>query len=384
MLVPKPDPQSSSVSALIEAVTRFGKTLNDGLAARDASGTFPRELYRRCGEFGIQGLPVPADYGGSGQDLLTTMKAMEALGYACRDNGLVFSLNAQMWAVQLPVLRFGTEAQRQRYLPALCRGELVAAHAISEPDSGSDVMSMRTRVTRDGENYVLNGAKTFVTNGPAADVVLAFGTVNPAAGVAGITGFLIDRGTPGLTLSAPIPKMGLRTSPMGEAIFENCVVPAAQRVGAEGAGASVFSAAMEWERACIFASHLGAMQRLFEETVEYARTRKQFGESISRFTPISDRIVQMKLDLEIGRLLLYRVAEAKDRGESTVLLAAMAKLFVSEAHVRQALAALQIHGGYGYTTELGVERELRDALPGTLYSGTSEMQRKIIARLLGL
>lgn len=383
MYVPKPDTQSST-AALCEAVTRFGRTLNDGLPARDASGTFPRDLFRRCGEFGIQGLPVPSEYGGSGQDLMTSLRAMESLGYACRDNGLVFSLNAQMWAVQLPLVRFGTEAQKRRYLPGLCRGERVAAHAISEPGAGSDVMSMRTRARREGDTYVLNGAKTFVTNGPAADVVLAFATVNPAAGVAGITGFLVERDTPGLTLTAAIPKMGLRTSPMGEAIFEDCVVAADQRVGAEGAGASVFSAAMEWERACIFASHLGAMQRLFEETVEYAKSRQQFGEPISHFSPIADRIVQMKLDLEVGRLLLYRVAEAKDRGENAVLLAALAKLYVSEAHVRQALSALQIHGGYGYTTELGVERELRDALPGTLYSGTSEMQRKIIARLIGL
>lgn len=391
MYVPKSDPQASpsdgatqARAALCDAVQRFGRTLNEDLAARDASGTFPRELYRRCGEFGIQGLPIPEAYGGSGQDLMTSLQAMEALGYACRDNGLVFSLNAQMWAVQLPLVRFGTEEQKRRFLPGLCRGEQVAAHAISEPGSGSDVMAMRTRATRDGDHYVLNGSKTFVTNGPAADLVLAFATVNPSAGVAGITGFLIERGTPGLTLTAPIPKMGLRTSPMGEVILEDCLVPAANRLGAEGAGASVFSAAMEWERACIFASHLGAMQRLFEETVEYAKSRKQFGEPISHFSPIADRIVQMKIDLEVGRMLLYRVAEARDRGENTVLLAAIAKLFVSEAHVRQALAALQIHGGYGYTTELGVERELRDALPGTLYSGTSEMQRKIIARLLGL
>jgi hypothetical protein len=289
-----------------------------------------------------------------------------------------------MWAVELPLTRFGTEEQKRRFLPPLCSGERIAAHAISEPGSGSDTMSMRARAVRDGDHYVLDGAKTFVTNGPVADLVLVFVSVDPSAGPAGITGFLVERETPGLVLSAPIPKMGLRTSPMGEVVLDGCRVPASSRLGAEGAGAAVFSAAMEWERACIFASHLGAMERLLEETIAYARERTQFGAPISTFAPIADRIVQAKVDIEAGRMLLYRVAAAKDRGDDATLLACIAKLFVSEAHVRQALSAIQIHGGYGYTTEFGVERELRDAIPGTIYSGTSEMQRKIIARLLGL
>jgi alkylation response protein AidB-like acyl-CoA dehydrogenase len=370
--------------ALCDMVRRFGRSLNESLPERDQAGTFNREGFRRCGELGIQGLPIPAEYGGSGHSLTTTMLAMEALGYACRDNGLVFSLNAQMWAVELPLLHFGTEAQRRRWLPGLCRGELVAAHAITEPDSGSDAMAMQARAVREGDEYVLNGAKTFVTNAPVADLVLVFATVNPKARFAGITGFLVERGTPGLELSDPIPKMGLRTSPMGEVVLTGCRVPVANRLGAEGAGVAIFNSAMEWERACIFASHLGAMDRLLEETIAYARTRKQFGQPISRFAPVADAIVDMKVALEAGRLLLYRVAAKKDAGEDAILDAALAKLFVSEAHVRQALAALQVHGGYGYTTAYGVERELRDAIPGTLYSGTSEMQRKIIARLLGL
>jgi alkylation response protein AidB-like acyl-CoA dehydrogenase len=375
---------TSEQQALRDQVHRFGRTLNEGLPERDREGLFDRGLYRRCGEFGIQGLPVPEAYGGSGQDLLTSMVAMEALGYACQDNGLVFSLNAQMWAVQLPLVRFGTEDQKRRFLPPLCRGERIGAHAISEPNAGSDAMSLTARGVRDGDHYVLHGAKTFVTNGPVADVVLTFVNLDRSAGMAGITGFLLERELPGLHLSAAIPKMGLRTSPMGEVVLDECRVPVANRLGAEGAGASVFSAAMEWERACIFASHLGAMERLFEQTVAHAKQRRQFGAPLSSFPAISDRIVQMKVDIDVGRYLLYRVAAAKDRGEDTMMLAAIAKLFVSEAHVRQALSAIQIHGGYGYTSEGGIERELRDAVPGTLYSGTSEMQRKIIARLLGL
>ena len=369
---------------LCDAVREFGRSLNEGMIERDAGAVFDRETWRKCAEFGIPGLPVPSEYGGAGQNLTTTLLAMEALGYGCRNNGLVFSLNAQMWAFELPLVRFGSEEQKRRYLPAICSGQMIGAHGVTEPEHGSDAMSMTTRAVRDGDEYVLDGTKTFITNGPVADVVLAFATVDRSMKSAGITAFLVERGTPGMTMSAAIPKMGLRTSPMGEIVFEGCRVPASHRVGAEGAGSRIFNSAMEWERSCIFASHLGAMQRLLEDTASYARTRKQFGVSISRHPPVADRIVEMKVAIEAGRLLLYRVGAVKDAGGDAMLDAAIAKLFVSEAYVRQALAAIQIHGGYGYTTEYQVERELRDAVAGTIYSGTSEMQRKIIARLIGL
>lgn len=375
---------SEEQRALAAAMEAFGRSLNDGLAERDRRAQFDRERWRRCAEFGIPGLPIPPAWGGSGQDLETTLLAMEALGRGCRDNGLVFSLNAQMWAVELPILHFGTEEQKRRLLPGLCAGELIGAHAMTEPGSGSDAMALGTRAVRDGDAYVLTGTKAFVTNAPVADVILVFATVDPAARFAGVTGFLVERGTPGLGLSDPVSKMGLRTSPMGEVVLDGCRVPAASRLGPEGGGVKLFNSAMEWERACIFASHLGAMERLLDETIAYARTRKQFGQPISRFAPVADAIVDMKVAIEAGRLLLYRVGARKDAGHDAILDAAIAKLFVSEAHVQQTLSALQIHGGYGYTTEFGVERELRDALPGTIYSGTSEMQRKIIARLLGL
>jgi alkylation response protein AidB-like acyl-CoA dehydrogenase len=375
---------SEDQRALCESVRAFGRTLKGALVERDAQALFDREAWRRCAEFGIQGLPIPRELGGSGADLTTSLLAMEALGYACEDNGLVFSLNAQMWAVELPILRFGSDEQRQRFLPALCAGEMIGAHAITEPHAGSDALALATRAVREGESYRLDGAKTFVTNAPVADLILVFATVDPKARAAGVTGFLVERGAPGLSLSRPISKMGLRTSPMGEVVLESCRVPASNRLGAEGSGAAVFNGAMEWERSCIFASRLGAMQRLFERTVAYARERRQFGDAIGHFDRVADRLVDMKVALDAGRLLLYRVAARKDLGRDAILEAAVAKLFVSEAHVHQALAAIQVHGGYGYTTELEVERELRDAVPETLYSGTSEMQRKIIARLLGL
>jgi alkylation response protein AidB-like acyl-CoA dehydrogenase len=375
---------SDEQNELCDAVRKFGASLNDGMIERDDGAVFSRDVWRRCAEFGIQGLPVPTEFGGTDQSLTTTILAMEALGYACRDNGLVFSLNAQMWAFEHPLIRFGSEEQKRKYLPAMCTGELIGAHAVTEPEHGSDAMAMATRYVKDGEHYVLNGSKTFVTNGPVADVVLAFATTDRSLRSAGLSAFLVERNVPGMTLSRPTKKMGLRTSPMGEVTFEDCRVPLENRLGHEGQGVVIFNSAMEWERACIFASHLGSMERLLEDTILYARARKQFGEPISRFAPVADKIVETRVNIEAARLLLYKVGAIKDRGGDAALDAAIAKLFVSEAHIRQALDAVQIHGGYGYTTEFQIERELRDAIPGTLYSGTSEMQRRIIARLMRL
>ncbi len=378
---------------LYDAVLAFARAeLNHDLEARDAEARFPRDCWQKCAEFGLLGLPVPVEYGGQGQDLLTTTVAMEALGRGCRDNGLVFSLNAQMWACEMPILHYGTEEQKRAWLPKLVSGEAIGAHAITEPGAGSDVFSLSTRAQRvpapgdSGTAYRLTGTKTFSTNAPVADVALAFAYLDrPDEGKRkALTAFLVPRGTPGTTFSKPIQKMGLRTSPMGEVVFEDCVVPESQRLGPEGAGMAIFNSAMEWERACIFAGHLGAMERLLEDCIAYARQRRQFGQPIAKFESVADRIADMKVAIEAGRYLLYRVGWLKDRGKNAVLESAMAKLFVSETHVQAARDALQLHGGYGYMKEYPIEREVRDALAGTLYSGTSEMQRKIIARCLGL
>ena len=378
---------------LYGAVLEFARAeLNHDLESRDAEAVFPRDCWQKCADFGLLGLPVPVEFGGQGQDLLTTTVAMEALGRGCRDNGLVFSLNAQMWACEMPILHYGTEEQKRAWLPKLVSGEAIGAHAITEPGSGSDVFSLATRAERieapggSGTSYRLTGTKTFSTNAPVADVALAFAYLErPAEGKRkALTAFLVPRETPGTTFSKPIQKMGLRTSPMGEVIFEGCVVAESQRLGPEGAGMAIFNSAMEWERACIFAGHLGAMERLLEDCIAYARQRRQFGQPIAKFESVADRIAGMKVAIEAGRYLLYRVGWLKDRGKNAVLEAAVAKLFVSETHVQAARDALQIHGGYGYMKEYPIEREMRDALAGTLYSGTSEMQRKIIARCLGL
>ncbi len=359
--------------------------LNDGLEQRDHDGAFPRDCWNACAEFGLLGLPVPAEYGGQGEDLITTTIAMEALGWGCRVNGLVFSLNAQLWAVQMPILRYGSEAQKREWLPRLISGEAIGAHAITEPDAGSDVMALTTRAERVEGGYRLNGQKTFSTNAPIADLALAFAYVERGDGKArALTAFLVPRGAKGVTFGKPIPKMGLRTSPMGEVIFEDCFVPESARLGPEGAGMRIFNSAMEWERACIFAGHLGAMERLLEDCIAYTRKRRQFGQPIAKFEGVAGKIADMKVAIEAGRFLLYRVGWLTGKGKNAVLESAIAKLFVSEMHNRAALDALQLHGGYGYMKEYPIEREVRDALSGTLYSGTSEIQRRIIARCLGL
>ncbi|MBE2199065.1 MAG: acyl-CoA dehydrogenase family protein [Anaerolinea sp.] len=367
------------------AVIDFAKKeLRDGLMERDQKAEFSRENWNKCAQFGIQGLPFPEAYGGADTDILTTMLTMEGLGYGSADNGLIFAINAQMWSVQMPILKFGTEAQKQKYLPPMIRGEMIGAHGMSEPDSGSDAYSMRTRAEKVEGGYVLNGSKTFVTNAPVADMAVVFATVDPKRGMWGVTGFVVDMGTPGFTVSRHIDKMGLRTSPMGELIFEDCFLPEENRLGPVGAGANIFKDSMEWERACILGSHIGAMELQLEKSIAYAREREQFGQPIGKFQTVANRIVDMKVRLETARLLLYKVAWLKSEGKSAVMEAAMAKLYLGEAFVQSGLDAIRTFGGWGYMTEFEVERDLRDALGGVLYSGTSDIQRNIIARYLGL
>ena len=250
---------------------------------------------------------MPSEYGGQGADPLTIMVAMEALGYGCRDNGLIFSLNAQMWACETPIVLFGSEEQKRRYLPALCDGSLVAAHGMTEPGSGSDAYSLSTTAERRGDRWVLNGSKTFVTNAPIADLFVVFATTDPKKGWAGLCAFLIERDTPGLSVGQPLEKMGLRTSPIGELFLEDCEVPGENLLGKPGGGMAAFNSSMEWERSCILASTVGAMQRQLERCIEYASERKQFGQPIGTFQAVSHRIVDMKLRVETARLLLYRL-----------------------------------------------------------------------------
>lgn len=372
-------------AALRKEIIRFAqKELNDNLVERDRNEQFSREHWNKCAQMGIQGLPVPVEYGGSGADTLTTVCALEALGYGCKDNGLLFSINAHMWTTEMPLLAFGTEAQKKKYLPKLCSGEWIGLHAMTEPDSGSDAYSLRTRAEKKGDRYILNGSKTFITNSQYGDVFIIFANVDPSKGPNGVTAFLVDKGTPGLIIGQKLHKMGLRTSPMTELALVDCEIPVENLVGKECGGQAMFTTSMEWERTCILASHLGMMQRQLETCVKYARERNQFGQHIGKFSAIANKIADMEVRLEAGRMLLYKAAWMKSQGRHPLREISIGKLFVSEAAVQSSLDAIQIFGGYGYMTEYEIERDLRDTISGKIYSGTSEIQKVIIAGMHGL
>ncbi len=370
---------------LQNAAIEFARSeLNDDVIRRDHDETFSQEGWKKCAGFGVLGLPVPSEYGGLELGITDVIAVMEGLGYGARDQGLLFSINAHLWTNTLPILAYGSEEQKRKYLPGLCNGELIGANVASEPDAGSDVFSMRTRAGKQGDRYVLNGAKTFVSNAPMAGLFTVYATVDPDLGPMGVTAFLVERGTPGLTVTRGLQKMGLRTSPMAEIVLDNCAVPAANRLGREGRGVAVFESSMEWERGCILANYLGMMRRQLETCIEYVRARKQFGKSIGKFQSVANRVVDMKVRLDTCRPLVYRIGWLKERNRPAMVEAAVAKLYVAECLVKSCQDALQIHGGYGYMVEQGIERELRDALGSTLYSGTSEIQRNLIAKGLGI
>lgn len=374
--------EQKDLRAGIEALAKA--ELNEGLVERDARGEFNREGWRQCAKAGVHGLPIPEAFGGLGRDTVTTVGVLERLGYGCRDNGLVFSINAHMWTLAMPLLHFGSDEQKQKYLPKLCSGEWVGGNAMSEPDSGSDAYALTTSARRDGDGYVLNGNKTYVSNGSIADVALVYAATDPGKGAAGISAFLVERGTPGFEAGGETEKMGHRTSPMSDLFFDDCRVPAENRLGAEGDGATLFNHSMTWERACILASAVGAMERLVETSVAFAKTRKQFDQPIGKFQMIASRIVDMKLRLETARALLYKTAWQRDQGRSLFLESAMTKLHISESWIATAQDAMFIQGGQGYLRDAEIEREVRDALGSRTYSGTSEIQRVLIASLMGL
>jgi len=378
------EPAATDVEGVRLAAVAFARrALNERVAERDQTGEFSSAAWRACAAFGVQGLPLPRRYGGSGADLRTVMAVMQGLGLGSTDNGLLFSLNAQLWSVELPILTFGTQGQRDRYLPGLASGDRIGAHAMTEPASGSDAFSLQTRAERTGEDYVLNGRKSFSTNAPVADIAVVFATVDPSLGTAGVTAFIVERGTPGFAVSREEEKMGMRTSPMGELTLDDCRISSAQRLGPEGAGSTIFNSSMEWERAAILSVAVGAMERELLRVLDYANLRKQFHQPIARFPAVANRIADMKVRLDAARGLLDRVAVRVDAGKQAALEAAIAKLFISEAWVQSSLDAQQIYGAYGYLRENGIEREVRDAIASRIYSGTSDLQRLIIARLIG-
>ena len=377
---------SDDQCALRDGIIRFAQSeLSPQAAERDATHTFSRELWQKCGEMGLPGLTVPSEYGGSDLDALSAAIALEALGYGCEDSGLVFALCAHLLACVTPILKNGTEEQKARYLPGLCSGELIAVNAMTEPESGSDAFTMKTRAVQDGDDFIITGVKTFSSNGPVADLAVVYASTDDTKGyVGGVTCFLVENGTPGYSRGQTFEKMSLRTCPIGELVFDEVRVGPSQIIGKVGGGGPVFNQSMEWERSCLGAAHIGAMERLLEKSVDYARSRQSFGQSIGSYQSVSNRIAEMKVRLEAARLLCYRAATRLETSTAAGLDAAMAKLFVSEAYLASAEDAVRVHGGYGIMTEYGIERALRDSVAGVIYSGTNDMQRNIIAQWLGL
>lgn len=365
-----------------QAIDFAKQKLNKDIIERDRLSEFSRQKWLECAEFGVQGLLIPEQYGGMGLDILTAVLVMEGLGYGCKDNGLLLSINVNIWNCEIPILRFGTKAQKQKYLPGLCNGSLIGAYGMTEPDSGSDAFSLRTTAVRQGESYVLNGTKTLITNAPIADLIVIFAKIPQQQGKDKISCFIVEKESPGLSLGKKIDKMGLRTSPFGEVVFQDCTVAKEMLLGKEGQGDVIFNDALAEERAFILASQVGAMERQLEECINYAKARRQFNKKIFDFQSVSNMLADMKVRLETSRLMVYKVAWLRQQKKRAFMESSMAKLYISECSIQNSISAVRIHGGYGYTTEFEHERQLRDAMGGILYSGTSEIQRNIIAELL--
>jgi alkylation response protein AidB-like acyl-CoA dehydrogenase len=380
-----PDPLDEEQRSLQQSIIAFAQhELGHDLARRDRDAIFPREEWRKCASLGVLGTPVPPAYGGLGASATTVAGALEGLGYGCQDNGLIFAINAQMWACEVPIVHFGTDQQKRRWLPGLCDGSLIAAHGMTEPGSGSDAFALRTTAKPVDDGWLLNGSKTFVTNAPDSDLFIVFASTDLSLGFAGLCAFLVERGVGGLEVGPPMAKMGLRTSRLGELFLTDCHVPAEALLGEPGGGMAIFNHSMRWERSLIFAAAVGTMRRQLERCIVHARARVQFQAPIGSFQAVSHPLAEMRLRLQTSHLMLYRTAALLDAGTVTELDAAMTKLHLSEALVESSLNSLQIHGGAGYVTDSGIEREVRDALGGRIYSGTSEMQHNVIARQLGL
>jgi alkylation response protein AidB-like acyl-CoA dehydrogenase len=359
--------------------------LTDNVIERDRQEEFSRELWNRCGEWGMQGLPIPQEFGGRGFDPLSTAVALEGLGNGCADSGLAFSITAHLLACLVPVWKHGSEALKKRFLPDLSAGRLIAVNAMTEPETGSDAFAMKTTATRHEGGFLLNGTKTLATNGPIADVALLYAMTDSAKGYfGGVTAFLVDIPSPGLVVGENLEKSGLRTVPFGELQFRDCFVDADRVVGQVGGGAAIFTESMDWERGLLGAIHVGTMQRLLDIATRHAKTRKQFGQAIGKFQAVSHRLADMKVRLEAARLLVYQTACKLESSRSVSLDAAITKLFVSESLMESAIDTVRTLGGWGILTSNQVERALRDSVASTLYSGTSDLQRNLIARWMGL
>ncbi len=343
----------------------------------DELGKPPVEQFRKLGELGFLGFMVPPEYGGSRADTVSYVLAVEELSRVCASTGIMVAIQNSL--VCQPIALFGTEEQRRRYLPDLASGKAIGAFALTEPEAGSDAASIRTRAVKDGDYYVISGLKHFITNGAIADVVIVFATVDPSLRHKGITAFIVEKGTPGFRVGREENKMGIRATNTSELIFEECRIPASNRLGQEGEGFRIALMMLDSGRIGVAAQAVGIARRAYEEALKYARTRQQFGQPIAQFQAIQWMLADMATRIEAARLLTIKAALKKDSGERYTKEAAMAKLFASETAVWVTDRAVQIHGGYGYMKEYVVERLYRDAKITEIYEGTNEIQRLVIA-----
>ncbi|HET7010106.1 MAG TPA: acyl-CoA dehydrogenase [Anaerolineales bacterium] len=351
-------------------------------ADHDETGEFPIETVRKMGGLGLMGIEVPEAYGGAGLDTLSYVLALEEISKADAAHGTVMSVNNSLFCHG--ILRFGTEEQKQRFVRPVASGEAIGAYSLTEPMSGSDAGTMRSRATRVEGGYRLTGRKSWVTSGPVARFILVFTMTDPEQSHRGITAFLIETDQPGFSLGKIEPKLGIRASATSEIVFEDCLVSEDQRLGDEGEGFKIAMTVLDAGRIGIAAQALGIAEAAYEASLQYAREREAFGEKIGQFQGISFKLADMKTRIEASRLLIYQAALAKERnkatGERYTLEASMAKLFASETAMFCAHAAVQIHGGVGYSKEFPVERYFRDAKITEIYEGTSEIQRLVISR----
>jgi butyryl-CoA dehydrogenase len=357
--------------------TFAAKELTPNARRWDEEHHFPSEAVRQLAEMGLMAVAVPQDWGGAGLDNVSYAVAMEEICRGCASTGVVMSVNNSLYCD--PVYKFGTDAQRKRWLEPFARGEKLGCFALTEPQSGSDAADMKTVARSDGDSYVLNGSKNFITNGPNADAVLLFAMTDLAKRHKGISAFLVPAESKGLGRGKPDSKMGIRASQSCSLFFEDCRIPKENRLGQEGEGFKVAMATLDGGRIGIAAQALGIARAAFEEALAYSKERRSFGKLICEHQAIQFMLADMATEIDAARLLIWHAASLKDEGVRHTQESAMAKLFASEMASRVANKALQVFGGYGYTTEYDAERHVRDARITEIYEGTSEIQRVVIS-----
>ena len=364
-------------TAILEAVKQFcDEDLAPKAQQTDEAGAWPAENVRKLAELDLMGIPVPEEYGGLGMDFLTWAAVGEELSRACTTTGAVFG--AHVLAV-VPIMTFGTGEQKQRYLVPLAKGEKIGAFALTEPGAGSDAAAVSTKAELDGDHYVLNGTKIFISNAGEAEIYVIIANVDPARGARGLTAFIVEKGTPGFEFGKDERKMAFLSLPNRELIFNNCRVPKENLLGREKAGFLVAMRTLAVGRIGMAIGAVGVARAALEAAVPYANTREQFGKPISNFQAIQFMLADMATEVDAARLLAWRAAWLKDRGKPFEKEAAMAKLYASEVAMRVTTKAVQILGGYGYTKEFPVERYMREAKLFEIVEGTSEVQRMVIA-----